>query len=273
MALLLISRGSFSGCDSIRRCLPEISGIRCLTREDLVAEVNTHGEIATKIVATMAKAAQDYGALSALRRPYKILMQRALLEYARQGDVAYFGYSGHLLLSGIAHIARVRIIAPVQQRVQVLMKREGVSAEAAEERIRQQDEERNRWTRFMYGKSLNDLSLYDTCINLERISYSTACCLLQNLALQREFKPTPESLAAVENAYLAACVLATLVDNPRTSELEMGATAKDGRVTLEGPYLSDEERAVVLDAAKAVPGVAEVCYTEGYAPAFDLTSV
>jgi cytidylate kinase len=273
MALLLISRGSFSGCEPISRCLSKTSGVRCLTREDLIAEVNTHGEIATKIVASMAKAAQDYGALSALRRPYKILMQRALLEYVRQDDVAYFGYSGHLLLSGIAHIARVRIIAPVRQRIQVLMKREGVSEEAAQERIRQQDEERSRWTRFMYGKSLNDLSLFDACINLERISYSTACCLLQNLMLQSEFKPTPESLAAVENSYLAACVLATLVDNPQTAELAMGATAEKGCVTLEGPYLPDAERSAMLDIAKAVPSVAEVRYVEGYAPAFDLTSV
>jgi hypothetical protein len=154
MALLLISRGSFSGGQLISHCLSRTAGTRCLTREDLTAVVNTHGDLANQVVTSMARAAQDYSRLSALRRPYKVLMQRALLEYVRQGDVAYFGYSGHLLLPGIAHAARVRILAPIQLRIEMLMKQGGVSEEQARERIHQVDEERSRWTRFMYGKSL-----------------------------------------------------------------------------------------------------------------------
>ncbi len=245
--------------------------MRCLTREDLWAEVNTHGELANQVVTSMAKAAQDYSRLSALRRPYKILMQRALLEYVRQGDVAYFGYSGHLLLPHIPHAARVRIIAPVQLRAELLMKRENLTEAEARERISQVDEERSRWTRFMYGKNLKDPVLFDLCINLERISFPTACCMLMNLVQQAEFKATPESLAVVENEFLSACVLASLLDNPKTFEREVGATAQDGCVTLEGPYLEEADRSLVLEIARAVPGVADVQYKEGYAPPFDLT--
>lgn len=245
--------------------------MRCLTREDLTAVVNTHGEIANQVVTSMARAAQDYSRLSALRRPYKILMQRALLEYVRQGDVAYFGYSGHLLLPGIAHAARVRILAPAQLRVELLMKRENLTEQQARERIAQVDEERSRWTRFMYGKNLKDPELFDLCINLERISFPSACNMLFNLVQQSDFRVTPESLAAVENGYLSACVLAALLDNPRTFELEVGATAEGGCVTLEGPYLEEADRSTVLDTARTVPGVADVQYKEGYAPPFDLT--
>jgi len=245
--------------------------MRCLTREDLIAVVNTHGELANQVVTSMARAAQDYSRLSALRRPYKILMQRALLEFVRQGDVAYFGYSGHLLLPGISHAVRARIIAPLRLRIDLLMKRENVTEEQARARISQVDEERSRWTRFMYGKSLKDPELFDLCINLERISFPTACNILVNLVQQSDFRATPESLAAVENRYLSACVLAVLLDNPRTVELEVGATAEGGRVTLEGPYLEEADRSALLEIARAVAGVAEVQYKEGYAPTFDLT--
>ena len=272
MALLLISRGSFSGGQLISQCLSRTAGTRCLTREDLTAVVNTHGDLANQVLTSMARAAQDYSRLSALRRPYKILMQRALLEYVRHGDVAYFGYSGHLLLPGIAHAARVRILAPIQLRIEMLMKQGGVSEEQARERIHQVDEERSRWTRFMYGKSLKDPELFDLCINLERVSFPTACGMLLSLAQQSEFKPTPESMAAVESRYLCACVLAALIDNPRTFELEVGATAEGGCVTLEGPYLEDADRAAVLETVRAVSGVTDVQYKEGYAPTFDLTS-
>jgi cytidylate kinase len=245
--------------------------MRCLTREDLFAVVNTHGELANQVVTSMARAAQDYSRLSALRRPYKILMQRALLEYVRQGDVAYFGYSGHLLLPGIAHAARVRILAPVRLRAELLMKRENLTEQQARERIAQVDEERSRWTRFMYGKNLKDPELFDLCINLERISFPTACCVLVNLVQQSDFRATPESLAEVENRYLSACVLAALLDNSKTFEVEVGVTAEGGHVTVEGPYLEEGDRSAVLDTARAVTGVADVQYKEGYAPPFDLT--
>ncbi len=272
MALLLISRGSFSGGQLISQCLAKTAGMRCLTREDLLATVNTHGDLANRVIASMVKATQDYGKLSVLRRPYKILMQLALLGYARQSDVAYFGYSGHNLLSGIPHAVRVRIVAPTESRVKLLMSREKLTEEQAHERIRQVDEERSRWTRFMYGKNLRDPELFDLCLNLERISFSTACCILVNIAQQSEFIPTPASLAIVEGRYLSTRVLAALLDNPQTFELELGATAEGSRITLEGPYVDEPVRSTVLEIARAVPGVAEAHYQEGYNPPFDMMS-
>ncbi|MFZ0890018.1 MAG: cytidylate kinase family protein [Candidatus Binataceae bacterium] len=272
MALLLISRGSFSGSQLIRQCLCETADFKCLTREDLVAVVNTRGEIANRIVASIEKATENYAKFTAQRRPYEILMRLALLEYVRRGNVAYFGYSGHLLLPHVAHAARVRIIAPPQMRIALLMEREKLTHEQARERIRQDDQERGRWARFMYGKNLSDPAMFDLCINLERISFPTASAMLADIAEQKEFKPTPESLAAVENSYLCARVLAALLDNAKTLELEVGATAQDGRMVLEGPYLDDPERSTVIEIARAVPGVAEVQYREGYAPLFDMLS-
>jgi hypothetical protein len=271
MALLLISRGSFSGGLLISKCLAE-AGWKCLTREDLIAAVNTHGELANRVTASIQKAAHDYGKFSALRRPYKILTQLALLEYAIHGNVAYFGYSGHLLLPGIPHAVRVRILAPVDLRVRLLRDRENLTEDEAREYIRQQDDERNRWTRFMYGKNLRDPALFDLCINLERISFTTACSMLEHAVQQEEFKPTPESMAVLQNRYLCAQVLAALVTTSQTSELEVVATAEDGHVVLEGPYLVDPDRSAVLDIARTVPGVAEVQYREGYAPPFDMTA-
>jgi hypothetical protein len=41
---------------------------------------------------------------------------------------------------------------------------------------------------------------------------------------------------------------------------------------LEGPYLADAERELVLAIAKSVRGVRKVEYREGYAPPFDMTA-
>ncbi|MEJ2368676.1 MAG: cytidylate kinase family protein, partial [Acidobacteriota bacterium] len=140
MAVLLISRGSMSGGQIIGQCLAHTAGFKCVTREDLVASVNRHGELAERVTAAVPQAARDYQAFSRLRRPYQILMRVALLEYARTGNLAYFGYSGHLLLKKIQHFVRVRLLAPVDLRIRTTMSRLDISKEEAEGYIRGVDE-------------------------------------------------------------------------------------------------------------------------------------
>ena len=85
MPVVLVSRGSFSGAKAIAECLSTCAGWTCLTREDLIASVNAHGEIANQVIASVPRAAQNYAQFSLLRAPYKILMRLALLEYVRRG--------------------------------------------------------------------------------------------------------------------------------------------------------------------------------------------
>jgi cytidylate kinase len=270
MAVLLISRGTMSGGELLARCLTHTAGVRCVTREDLLASVNRHGELATRVTTEIERAARAYEEFSESRRPYKILMRHALLEYARQGNLAYLGYSGHLLVEGIAHFVRVRLLAPLDLRVRMTMGRLGCDRGAAEDYIRKADEERLRWARFMYGKNIRDPSLYDLCVNIERMSIPTVCSMLTHAVQEKELQPTAESIAAMDGEFLATSVLAALVTNPVTFSLEMGATAEGGHVRLEGPYLEGALLGKTLDIARSVPGVEHVDYQPGYAPAFRL---
>ena len=126
--------------------------------------------------------------------------------------------------------------------------------------------ERIRWARFMYGKNISDPRLYDLCINMDRISFSTACSLLVNAIQEKEFQPTVESLEAMQNMYLAAQIEAALVTDSRTYSHEIRATIDNGKAKLEGPYLDEAERSIVLDIAASMPGIEHVDYMPGYAP-------
>jgi len=266
--VLLISRGTMSGARMIAECLLRCGGIRCVTREDLLATVNTYGDLATRIAHQIAKAEQEYDEFSEIRRPYRILMRRALLEHARQGKLAYFGYSGHLLVPRIAHFVRVRLIAPMEMRVARTRELLGYSAAEAREYIRRVDQERTHWARLVYGLDIRDPAQYDICINVERLSLTGACVLLSQVLEQPDFQPSPESVAQVENEYLATQVLAALAADPATTRFELGANASGNVLRLTGPLLADNEKRLVLSLAGAVPGVREVDYEPGYAPAF-----
>jgi hypothetical protein len=272
MAVLLISRGTMSGGVIIARCLAEMGHFRCVTREDLIASVNTHGEVASKVTAAIADAAHDYARFSTLRRPFKILMRLSLLEYVRQGNVAYFGYSPHLLLNRVSHFVRVRLIASAELRVRMTMSRLNCTDAEARGYIQKVDEERTRWARFMYGKNLKDPEHFDLCVNMENMSYSTVCSLLLHVVEQKEFQPTPESLSTLENQFLSTRVLGALATDARTADIEVDATAQGGSVVLVGPHLNEPHLSTVLGLATTVPGVTDVRYEPGYAPTFDMSS-
>ena len=265
---MLISRGSMSGGELIAQCLTHTAHLRCVTREDLLVSVNRHGELASRVTAEIGSAAQHYERFSELRRPYKLLMRHALLEYARRDNLAYLGYSGHLLVENIAHFIRVRLVAPLDLRIKMTMSRLGCTSAEAEDHIRTADDERVRWARFMYGRNLRDPELYDVCLNLERVSIPTVCSVLRGVIAEAELQPTAESLEALENEFLASRVLVALLDNPQTFPLEIGAAAEQGRLALEGPYLDQAVLDSVVATARSVPGVTAVDYQPGYAPAF-----
>jgi cytidylate kinase len=272
MPVILISRGTMSGVTLLVERLRDCTGFGCVAREHLVALVNQHGELAQRIVERLGNPAQDYEQLCELRRPYVILMRAALLEYAARDNLIYHGYSGHLLLPPLHHVVRIRINAPIAMRIAMTMRRLQCSEEAAKAHITRDDEERVRWARFLYGRDIRDPSLYDVCINLERMSIATACNLLCALKDDAECQATPASVEAVERLRLATRVEAALATDERTAEIEVGAQATDGRVTITGPYVDDARRETVLDIARAVAGVGEVDYRYGYAATFGAKS-
>jgi cytidylate kinase len=267
VSVVLISRGTMSGGQIIGRCLAERMGFRCVSREELSGAVNAHGGLANRILNSLPRAARDYAKFSELRRPYKILMRMALLEYAREGNLAYLGYSGHLLLEGIPHFLKVRLLAPLRMRVKMTMERLDCTETNAAEFIEKFDEERVSWARFMYGRDIRDPNQYDLCINMDKAPIEAVCDLLVYFVKHAAFQPTSESMAALDDVCLATSVLTALVLRPDTLALEIGATARSGRVLLEGPFLEDEPLATVCQIAQAVPGVREVEYQPGYAPA------
>lgn len=258
--VLLISRGTMSGGKIVAGCLAEHEGYRCVTREDLLSSVNRHGDIAARITAQVARGVEAYEEFTDTRRVYLILMRRALLEYALSGPLAYFGYSGHLLLRPLRHFIRVRLIAPMEVRIERTRELLGYSEPAARAYVRQMDQERASWARMVYGVDLRDPALYDFCVNVERLSMAGVCGLLRDITRRQEFQPTPESVDECAAYYLATQVLAALATDPRSTRFDFCASVVAATATISGPPLSAADLDLVLSLAGSVPGIAAVEY-------------
>jgi cytidylate kinase len=269
MPVIFISRGTMSGVHLLVDCLHSKTGIRCISHEDLVKDVDKHGEIAARVLEKLAEAASAYDQFSELRWPYMVLMRKALLEEIRHDDVVYHGYSSHLLLPAFRHFVRVRIEAPLEMRVTMTMQRLACNEEKAREYIIEADDHRIKWARFMYAHDIRNAMLYDLIVNLDRITLEAACGILECIMAEEDFQASLESRAEVERLYLATKIEESLVTDTRTATLEISAEVQNDGIHLIGPYIEDSELATIMEIVQAVSGTMIVRYTPGYASKFE----
>ena len=262
MAIITISRGTFSGGKALSRCLAGHLGYRCIDRESIIQGAASCGASEVKLREAIEKPPGILDHFSEERRRYMILFQACLAEKARQDGLIYLGNAGHLLLHDISHVLRVRIIAPLEHRVRALQESERMEREEALAHITRMDHDRARWTRFLYGVDWSDPALYDLVVNLERTTVDEACRTVATLAAQETFSSTPQAMQAVEDLALSGRVKAALLTHPETSALVLEADARRGVVTLRGRVRNHRQMEAVTTLASQTPGVEHLITNE-----------
>jgi len=259
MSVITVSRGSFSGGKTLAECLADRLGYRCVGRETVLERAAASGVSLQDLLDALLKPPNFLDRFTHTRYQYLALFQAALAEEVQSGEVVYHGNAGHLMLKGAGAVLRVRIVAPVEKRLAMVEERLNVRGKAALDYLERVDEERRKWTRYLYGVAWEDPVQYDVVYNLENVNTEQVCGSI--VALVRSctcFKFTPECRAELENLALASRIRANVALNPTTSHLEIDVEAKAGQVTIKGKVIGTGERDEVERVARALPGVSTV---------------
>lgn len=234
MSIITISRGSMSGGKALAECLASALGYPCIGRGILVKAADNVGVSEETLIKKFEKSPGLWGRLTSDRRLYVTAVQAALLEQTVNGDLVYHGHAGHLLLKDIPNVLRVRLIAPLEMRSQSVMEHQHLTNEAAAEYIRNVDEDRVRWTKFIFGVDWRDPSLYDMVLNLQNTSVKSACAVVSQAVLQPEFTISDSDRKVMRDQTLASQVKLAIIKNPRTRTIEFEVECDDGRVEVFG---------------------------------------
>jgi len=259
MSIIAISRGTFSGGEALAKRVAERLGYPCLSREtNLEAAAKTYGVPAADLVAAMEKRPPFWQRVLGERTTHLMFVRATLCEHAQADNLVFHGLVGHLLLPGISHVIRVRVIADMDYRIKAARAQQGLRHAEALAYIEKVNQERRQWIRFLFDVEWDDSNLYDVVLNLSRMSLGMACEIVTRLTEQDELKPTPESRRAMANLTLASRVSAKLAMDPRTRDVDLKVVAEDGIVTITG-----ETRSLAVDeaidlVARQVDGVTEV---------------
>jgi cytidylate kinase len=84
---------------------------------------------------------------------------------AEQGHVIIIGRGSQVVLASRRDVLHVRIVAPLDERIEYVARREGVSLVEAELRIRRKDRDRIHYLRTQYHQQSDDPLLYDLVVN------------------------------------------------------------------------------------------------------------
>jgi len=256
MSIIAISRGTFSGGEALATRVAERLGYPCLSREtNLEAAAKEHGVPAADLVAAMERRPSFWHRVIGERTAYLAFVRAALCEHAQADNLVYHGLVGHLLLPGIAHVVRVRVIADMDYRIKAAREQKGLEHAEARAYLDKVDKERRQWIRFLFDVEWDDPNLYDVILNLSHLSLGTACEIVTRLTEQDEFKATADSRRAMANLTLASRVWARLARDPQTRAVVSKVVADDGIVTITGESRFPGVDGVLQTVARQVDGV------------------
>ena len=259
MAIITISRGSFSGGKAVAERLGRRLEQPILSREDAIARAaEDFGIQESDLKATLSKSPPFWQQMPGKRLAYIKCITAVLLDCAREGNLIYHGHVGHLLLASVPHVLRVRVIADIEYRVKSALEKAGLEREAALAHIRRVDEARSQWARLLYGVDWEDPRHYSAVFNLEDISEDGVCEAIACMTELDEFKPTSEGTKCFEDLRLSCKVWASLAGNPKTRSAALEVTADDGDVLIQGTVGSTAAADLVPQIASEVEGVKTV---------------
>jgi cytidylate kinase len=255
MQIICISRGTLTGGKVLAERLAQNLGYPCLSREDLIDAAIKEGIHVGKIETAMVKG-RGFSDRLALEREHYLAFTRAYLcDQALKGQLVYHGRTGHLLLHGINHLLRVRVVADPEYRIKSVMQSLGLERDKARRYVEDVDEDRRRWAQVLYGVSCDDVAQYDLIVSLQQINVENAAAALTSVAQLPDFQLTPAARQAVEDLRLAARARVLLARDEWTYGGSFKVAATNGVVTVT--YLPQDAR-----LAERIPKALETL--EGY---------
>ncbi len=269
MAIVTISKGTLSGAEALAASLADRLDVPAISREVIRDAASRYGIAERMLDQQLHKVPglvqRRFGG-SDERSLYLIAIQTALAERAVEGDFVYHGHAGHLLLKSLPGVFKVRIIAPMADRVRWIREEQGLSEEDARKHIEQVDKARAQWTRFLYNVDWMDPSLYDVVINSEILSLETACSMIEKAVEQPEFQHTPERKKVIDEFALARRIRLKLAQEDRTKGMKIDVEVCDGvafvygKFRTTGPLTTGLHRSEedIIEVVRAFPDIEKV---------------
>ena len=258
MPIVTIARGTFSGGRTLAEELARKLGCECLDSEIVGEAARKLGVPVSRLKAAMMKAPTALRGFARERDMYLACVTAELCDRARGGDLVYHGHAAHLLLPGVSHVLRVRVVADPEFRIRAAMTRMNIGRNQAKKYIHDVDTDRARWVDFLYGVDWMDPSHYDFVVSLEHVSVPNAASAVCAMAELPEFKPTPASQQRLEDLLLGSRARVRLGVDPRTRSADVTVRASRGVLSVRHMPQQAQLAPIIRQALTDIDGIRDI---------------
>jgi cytidylate kinase len=259
MPVIALTQGMGSLAQDVAEALADDLGLTTLQHE--VAERVADKMHVSKSLINRLRAGKA-GLIEGLRtdrHALAVYTAEEVLEAAARGNVVIRGWGATQLLRSVAHIPCVRIMRPLDKRVDWLMKElDTDDRDLAEAEIRRSDQANASRMHDQFGVHWGDPGLVDMVLNTERLSVQSCVEQIKGLLKRPEFAETDASRSMLQGMALSAHVRAALNANEQTHAVDVAIDSRDGQVTLRGIVADDAEKTATVRVATAGAGVKAV---------------
>ena len=148
-------------------------------------------------------------------RGYGALLQQSILTHAVRGQVVIMGRGGSFLLKDVPFALRIRIVAPLANRIERIMTRESVDRHTAEWLIEKVDSDRRCFIHALYGKNWDEELEYDRLFDTSQVSLNEVVATVKELLAERDRNTSEPARKTLEMRAAAARIKAGLLTDSR----------------------------------------------------------
>jgi cytidylate kinase len=260
MAIITISRQLGSLGRTIAKLLVEELGYNFLDEESLEAMIGKHEEMnGVSMQKYDEKKPALWDAFSSDKYKYLNFIKSTVYEFAQQGNCVILGRGGQCLLKDLPGLLHVRIIAPLETKVERIKQQFNCDNHYAKQIVQHSEHDRAGFHKFFFHIDWEDPKLYDLVINTSLLTVKTATDLIKQALLSKEIHEREhETSNKLTDLSLGQEVITTILYTEKIPVRFLEVMAEDRIVTLKGSVdaIDDIERSEWV--ARQVPGVRKV---------------
>ena len=259
MAIVTISRECGSGGEEIGKEVARKLKYGYYNKAAIYRDIEKHGEQWLKWGAELDEHAPSiWERFDRSFAGYVSLVEHCVYEIALNNNVVILGRGGNWLLAEIPYALRVRIIAPMEDRIRLVGEREGVNREAAEKILRFSDHERSIFLKRAYHREWDHADDYDMTFNTSHMSRDEVVKLILDEIPAREKLATPEAREKLRQLALAARVKSDIRTDFHVFVPTLEVVHDGTAIVLRGVSRDLKQQERVLEIARRAAGPTKI---------------
>ncbi len=258
MSVVIISANSFSKHEEIAEMVAQELGYKCIGQE-IMAEASRRCNVSeTKLKEALTDSSSFLDKLSNAKTRHLAYIQEAFLTVLEKDKIVYHGQTEHLLIEGVSHILKVRLLTDLEERVRLKIEKEQISEWKAYKSFLKESMATGKKPINVLGKDETDPTLFDLVVDVSNNGLDKSVRIISDMARDVKFQPITYSIKCMNDKVLECKIRASLID----SYPDVRVQAKDGNVSINSKALKKGKKDKSLSVKDQVEGMHNVNYVE-----------